>query len=87
MTGREYIQYILENHLEDEKIIKDDRLVGFLTLIETANKFDVGVETIRAWIVQGRLDSVDLLGVMYVPANAEVKLGPLSPLLKEAKDA
>ena len=77
MTGREYIQYILENHLEDEEIIKGDRLVGFLNLVEAANKFDVGVETVRTWVVRGQLQSVDLLGVLYIPANAE---------LKEAKD-
>ena len=73
MTGREYIQYILENHLEDEEIIKGDRLVGFLNLVEAANKFDVGVETIRTWVVRGQLQSVDLLGVLYIPANAELK--------------
>lgn len=73
MTGREYIQYILENHLEDEEIIKGDRLVGFLNLVEAANKFDVGVETVRTWVVRGQLQSVDLLGVLYIPANAELK--------------
>ena len=73
MTGREYIQYILANHLEDEEIIKGDRLVGFLNLVEAANKFDVGVETVRTWVVRGQLQSVDLLGVLYIPANAELK--------------
>ena len=77
MTGREYIQYILENHLEDEEIIKDDKIAGFLTTYGAASNFNVGIETINAWIKLGCIDSVWLNGKQYIPANAE---------LKEAKD-
>ena len=73
MTGREYIQYILANHLEDEEIIKDDKIAGFLTVYGAASKFNVGIETINAWIKLGRIGSVWLNGKQYIPANAEPK--------------
>lgn len=77
MTGREYIKYILENHLEDEEIINDDKIIGFLTLEEAASAFDVGIETINALIKLGRIRSVWLNCKQYISANA---------ILKETKD-
>ena len=71
MTGREMIIFILENHLEDQEIIQDGKLVGFLTVEEVAIKFEVGVETARVWADRGIIDSVMLNGEFYIPVDAE----------------
>ena len=49
MTGKELILYILQNNLEDTIVLKDGFFIGFMTEEEAAVKFNVGVETIRAW--------------------------------------
>ena len=49
MTGKELILYILQNNLEDVVVLDGCLFMGFMTEDEVAVKFDVGVETIRAW--------------------------------------
>lgn len=49
MTGKELILYILQNNLENVIVLQDGFFVGFMTEEEAAVKFNVGVETIRAW--------------------------------------
>ena len=49
MTGKELILYILQNNLEDTVVLKDGFFIGFMTEVEAAAKFGVGIETIRAW--------------------------------------
>lgn len=49
MTGKELILYILQNNLENTVVLKDGFFIGFMTEEEAAVKFDVGVETVRAW--------------------------------------
>ena len=53
MTGRDYIIYILEHHLEDEELFKNGKIPGLMTYEEAAVKFGVGVDTIKANIVLG----------------------------------
>ena len=67
MTGRELIIYILSNNLEDEKI------PWFISETEAAEKFDVGVYTIRMWHKVGMLDGFELGDKVYILKNAEVK--------------
>lgn len=74
MTGRELIIYILENHLEEEEIFKDDKITGLLTLSEAAERYEVGRETVYSWIKLGYLDSVIIFGRVLVPENATLKL-------------
>lgn len=73
MTGRDLIIYILSNNLENETIFKDGRFIGFLTVGEAAEKFDVGVETIRCWVEMGYLDGITFYNDLYIPSNAVVK--------------
>lgn len=49
MTGKELILYILQNNLEDTIVLEDGFFVGFMTTEDVAVKFNVGVETVRAW--------------------------------------
>ena len=70
MTGRELIVYILENGLEDDPIYENGKFIGYMTSVEAAQKFDVGVATIWVWVAQGKLDGLFLGGTMFIPVNA-----------------
>ena len=67
MTGRDLIIYIMANHLENEPIFKDGRIVGFITVAEAAVKFDVGTSTIRTWCERGKLKSIKIFGEVFIP--------------------
>lgn len=69
MTYRELILYILENNLENEEVFKDGKPVGFLTIEETAVKFEVGIATVKVWIERKMLPSIELGKVTYIPAT------------------
>jgi hypothetical protein len=60
MTGRELILYILENNLENEEVLQNGIFVGFMSEEEAAIKFEVGVETIKAWYALGMIDGVKI---------------------------
>lgn len=49
MTGKELIMYILQNNLENAVVLDGCLFIGFMTEEETAVKFGVGIETVRAW--------------------------------------
>ena len=72
MTGRELIIYILENHLEDEDVLKPgETLEGRIFIREDAAAVDcnVGVATIKAWCKQGYLDYYKHHGCIYIFKN------------------
>lgn len=69
MTGRELMLYILENHLEDEIVIKDGVFVWLMSEEETAVKFNVGVATIRAWYICGMLSGTKIGDHLYFLRN------------------
>ena len=71
MTGRDYIIYILENHLEDEEFFKEGKIPGLLTYEEAAVKFAVGKETIIAWVKLGYLKSFKIYGRSYISETEE----------------
>lgn len=77
MTGRDLIIYILQNGLEDEEVFKDDKILGFMTVMEAAVKFNVGISTVRAWIHTEQLEGIRIGNEIYIPANAD------SPLKEE----
>lgn len=74
MTGKELIVYILKNDLENEPVFENGMLLGFITSIEAAIKFEVGISTIRTWVELGILDGVQIGGEIYIPPNAELKI-------------
>lgn len=69
MTGKELMIYILQNNLEDEQVIDDDKLLGFLTAEEAAAKMHVGPATIRVSIEQKLIPGYKLNAGIYIPAN------------------
>ena len=74
MTGRELILYILENKLENEPVFKDGKFLGFLTVSEFAAKWDVGEETVRAWVDFGFVNGIIIYDEIYIPCNAKIKI-------------
>ena len=69
MTGRELIMYILENHLEDESVFQNGTFVGYVSDVKFAEILGVGVATVRAWIMMGRIKDAIMIGdAMFVPA-------------------
>lgn len=79
MTGRDLIIYILSNGLENEPIVKDGKLIGFMTVDEAAARMNVGVATIYVWIYQRQLDFISIGNTIYIPANSE---SPIKTLQK-----
>lgn len=65
MTGRELIIYILQNELEDEIVLGDGFILGFLTESEFAEKCHVGIETVRLWYRLRIIDGFDFNGALY----------------------
>ena len=70
MTGRELIVYIMQNNLEDEVVIKDGIFIWLMDENEAAVKFDVGVETIKAWYVCNMLSGTKIGDRLYFLRNA-----------------
>ena len=69
MTGRDLILYILENKLEDEPVVKDGVFMWFISEEQVAVKFEVGVATVRAWFISGKLDGIRIGDRLYFLAN------------------
>ena len=74
MTGRDLILYILSNGLENEPIVKDGKLVGFMTIDEAAAKMNVGSATICVWLWQKQLPYVAIGDTIYIPINSKSPL-------------
>lgn len=73
MVGRDLIIYILQNHLEDEPVFKDGKFVGFMTTIEAAVKYDVGVASIESLFKLGLLDGVMIGDEIYIRSDTGKK--------------
>lgn len=68
MTGRELIVYILENHLEDKPVFQNGTFVGYVSDVKFAEMLDVGVATVHAWIMIGRVKDAIMIGdTMFIP--------------------
>lgn len=69
MTGRELIIYILQNGLEDKPIFENHKLIAHLTVEEFAVKYDVGMATVYAWIVDQRIKPLWIGTRCYIPVT------------------
>lgn len=68
VTGREMIIYILANGLEDEEVIKDGRIMGFIRDDDLAVQLGYGPSTVKALIVIGDIpNGVNIDDRYFVP--------------------
>lgn len=70
MTGRDLIIYILENGLEDEPVVKDGKLIGFMSVADVAVAMEVSYPTVLVWVNQGMLDSVHFDNKINIPISS-----------------
>jgi len=70
MTGRDLIIYILENGLEDEPVVKDGKLIGFMSVADVAVAMEVSYPTVLVWANQGMLDSVHFDNKINIPISS-----------------
>lgn len=71
MTGRDLILYILENNLEDEPVFLKGKLLGFMNVVEAAEKFEVGLSTVRAWMDMGKLPYFRVGQYFFIPTKVK----------------
>lgn len=75
MNGRDLIVYIMQNHLEDEEVLKDGRVMGLVSDMELAVKFHTGVESVRTLMSMTHTPSVKIDNTMYYPAVPKIETG------------
>ena len=78
MTGRELVVYILENHLEDEQVCKDGKVLNLLTQDEFAERCHVGVATVKTWYELHMINGIKIGDVIYILPNAKLPDGEVS---------
>jgi hypothetical protein len=73
MTGKELIVYILQHDLENEEVIKDGHIVGYLTVEEFAKKGFVGIETVKAWVDLGMVESAKIGNETFITVDSALR--------------
>lgn len=69
MTGRDLMMLILEYKLEDTEVVKDGKFIWFMSEEEAAVKFNVGISTVKAWYMCGKLDGIKIGEKLYFLRN------------------
>lgn len=69
MTGRELINYILNNGLEDEDVFKNGNVVGLKTVADVAEECNVGKPTVYVWARLNMIPSVSIGNELFIQAN------------------
>ena len=70
MTGRDLIIYILANGLENESVIQNGSILGFMTVAEAAEKMNVGFASIFAMIDLNVIDGMKIGNMWFVSSNS-----------------
>lgn len=74
MTGKDLIIYILSNNLEDEPVFIDKGFMNLISETKAANKFGVGLTTIKIWYELGMIEGVRVGDEIYILPNSEPKV-------------
>ena len=67
MTGRELVNFIFENNLEDVEVFSKGHLIGYLSEDEAAVKFNIQPGAVRAWVNTGKIEGFNVNGMVYIP--------------------
>lgn len=60
IKGKDLVLAIIEHDLLDIVMCEDARKIGLYTPTEAAEKFDVGIETVKAWVLTGKLKAFNI---------------------------
>lgn len=69
MTGRELIMFIVTNHLEDEDIIENGVLPGFMTVEEAAVMWHTGRAIIKSLYKMNKVKGLVVDDEIYIYKN------------------
>ena len=73
MTGRDLIVLIMTNHLEDEEVFKDGKLIGFMDEKEAAVELEVGIDTVIAMYSLALLPGFVFRDHLYFPTDIKTR--------------
>ena len=73
MTGRELIQYILSNNLENEPVCTDGVFIGFMPSEKAALELKTGVATVITMYFLGKLDGINVGDNIYISVPSVLK--------------
>lgn len=73
MTGRDLIVLIMTNHLEDEEVFKDGKLIGFMDEKEAAVELEVDIDTVIAMYSLGLLPGFVFGDHLYFPKDIKTR--------------
>lgn len=84
MTYRELILLILSSGLENEEVPSEEIHIYTMSIEEAAVKFEVGTDTVRAWINEGMINYMKAEdGTVWFSRNAEPKKGGYTCVKKD----
>lgn len=70
MTGKELIKYILDNDLENKPVFQNGTFVGYVTPEKFAERYDVGVATVKVWYSIGAVDGIMIGDRVFIADNS-----------------
>ena len=69
MKGKDLIEYIVNNDLQDEEFFTNKSILGMMNEEDAAKKFNVGVSTIGVWVNKDMVKGFNMNGVIYIPVD------------------
>ena len=69
MLGRDIINYIKENNLEDKEVLTNGTFLGYIPVPEAAKKLGVEEITIRQWIRRKKIPMAIRIGNCWLVPN------------------
>lgn len=73
MTGRDMIIFILSHNLEDTEL-SDILTTWFISEMEAAEKFNVGLATVEAWFNHNQIDGLKIGDTIYISRSSKPRI-------------
>lgn len=73
MTGRDMIIFILSHNLEDTEL-SDILTTWFISEVEAAEKFNVGLATVEAWFNHNQIDGLKIGDTIYILRSSKPRI-------------
>lgn len=73
MTGRDMIIFILSHNLEDTEL-SNILTTWFISEMEAAKKFNVGLATVEAWFNHNQIDGLKIGDTIYISRSSKPRI-------------